>query len=302
MKFTTLAFLLALSTCNRSMHQKFDIEGHRGCRGLAPENTILAMKTAVDLGVTTLEMDVVVTADSQLVLSHEPFFNHAITTPPAGLEINEGNERSYNIYNMTYDSSKKFDVGIKPYSTFPEQKKVRAYKPLLADVIDTVERYCHEMNLEKKSYNIEIKSNEGTDDKYHPAPIAYAELLVKLLYKKAVANRTIIQSFDPRPLRYLAQKYPDLQLSLLIEDNEISIDSIEKEYGFRPSIVSPDFSLLNRETVAALHEHHFRVIPWTVNDLDKARELYRWGVDGIITDYPDRINIKSVTGRDVDYR
>src|SRR6201991_1107978 len=91
----------------------FDKEGHRGCRGLMPENTIPAMMKALELGVTTLEMDAVITADNQVVLSHEPFFNHEITIKPDGSEVKQAEERSLNIYQMDYDQVRQFDVGTK---------------------------------------------------------------------------------------------------------------------------------------------------------------------------------------------
>src|SRR5215218_4188115 len=111
----------------------FDKEGHRGCRGLMPENTIPAMIKALELDVTTLEMDAVITADSEVILSHEPFFNHEITTKKDGTAITDREERSYNIYKMTYAETQTFDVGLKPHSRFPHQLKIAATKPKLSD-------------------------------------------------------------------------------------------------------------------------------------------------------------------------
>ncbi len=122
--------------------KKFDIDGHRGCRGLMPENTIPAMLKAIDLGVNTLEMDVVITADDKVVVSHEPFFNHEITTLPSGKTFEEKDEKQYNIYRMTYDSVLKYDVGIKPHPRFPLQQKMNVQKPLLSVLIDSMEARC----------------------------------------------------------------------------------------------------------------------------------------------------------------
>jgi glycerophosphoryl diester phosphodiesterase len=119
----------------------FDRQGHRGCRGLMPENTIPAMKTALDLGVTTLEMDIVFTKDKQAILSHEPFFNHEITTKPDGSLVTEAEEKSLNIYGMTYEEVKKYDVGMRPHPRFPRQQKLKTYKPLLSDLLDSVQQY-----------------------------------------------------------------------------------------------------------------------------------------------------------------
>jgi len=100
----------------------FDVEGHRGSRGLMPENTIPAMLKAVDLGVTTLEMDAVVTKDKQVVLSHEPFFNHEISTKPDGTEVKQEEERSLNIYQMDYSQVKQFDVGMRTHPRFQQHR------------------------------------------------------------------------------------------------------------------------------------------------------------------------------------
>src|SRR5688572_23559524 len=119
----------------------FDKQGHRGSRGLMPENTIPAMIRAIDLGVTTLEMDAAITADKKVILSHEPYFNHEITTPDDGKIITKANQDSFAIFRMTYEQTTRYDVGMKPNPSFPRQQKVKAIKPLLADVIDSVERY-----------------------------------------------------------------------------------------------------------------------------------------------------------------
>ena len=132
-------FLLLLTV--NSFSQEFDIQGHRGCRGLLPENSIVAMKKAVDLGVTTLELDVVISADHQVLLSHEPFLSHEICLDSNGNEIYENNEKSYNLYKMNYDEIRKCDCGSKIHPRFLSQEKVKTYKPLLSEMIDSVENY-----------------------------------------------------------------------------------------------------------------------------------------------------------------
>ena len=144
----TFYFSLSHYLChvNGPVHRNFDLEGHRGCRGLMPENTIPAMLKAIDLNVNTLEMDVVITADKKVVVSHEPFFSHEITTLPSGDTIEAKDEWQYNIFHMTYDSVKLYDVGLKPHPRFPSQQKMKAVKPLLADLIDAVEAYLIKTN------------------------------------------------------------------------------------------------------------------------------------------------------------
>ena len=114
------------------MAPTFDLQGHRGCRGLMPENTIPAMIKALQLGVNTLEMDAVISKDRQVVISHDAFFNHDISTTPAGNAILQKDETQYNLYQMNYADIRQWDVGTRPYPRFPRQEKIPAIKPLLA--------------------------------------------------------------------------------------------------------------------------------------------------------------------------
>ena len=167
--FITILCLFVLYSCSshhsitKSMQAiPFDKEGHRGCRGLMPENTIPAMIHAIDLDVTTLEMDVHITKDSQVVLSHDPWMNPAITTKPDGSYLTDKDPK-YILYNMTYDSIRRFDVGYKPYPLYPQQQKIHVAKPLLPVLIDSVEAYCRQKG-KRVYYNIEIKSSPNGDD------------------------------------------------------------------------------------------------------------------------------------------
>jgi glycerophosphoryl diester phosphodiesterase len=284
-----LAFMFILMSCARSHPlQAFDRQGHRGCRGLMPENTIPAMTRALELGVTTLEMDVVFSADNQALLSHEPFFNHDISTKPDGSFVTKEEEKSLNIFQMQYEDIRKYDVGMKPNPRFPKQQKMRAFKPLLAEVIDHVEQYVADKRFPKVYYNIETKTTPATDNIYHPAPEAFVDLMMKIIDNGNIRERVIIQSFDIRTLQYLNQKFPDVQTSLLIEPQElITIDQKIKKLGFDPDIVSPEFHLVTPALIKDLHKKNIRVIPWTINDAPSLRRYRALGVDGIITDYPD---------------
>src|SRR5688572_13746482 len=156
--FLILALVIACHVARKTEQAvlpAFDKEGHRGCRGLMPENTLPAMLSALDMHVTTLEMDVVVTKDKQVILSHEPFFNHEITTKPNGEYVNEAEERGLNIYTMTFPETQRFDVGLKTHPRFPRQQKLNATKPLLSEVIDNVEATVKLKNIPKVFYNIE---------------------------------------------------------------------------------------------------------------------------------------------------
>jgi glycerophosphoryl diester phosphodiesterase len=276
-------------TKNQFVQQaSFDVEGHRGCRGLIPENTIPAMYKAIDLGVNTLEMDAVITKDKQVVISHEPFFNHEITTKPDGTEVKESEERSLNIYQMTYDEVKQFDVGKKVHPRFPQQQKMAVHKPRLADLIDSVEQYYRSKKRRAPDYNIETKTTPATDGLYHPGVQEFVELLMAVIRSKGIQERVIIQSFDFRTLQYVHEHYPSMRTAMLIEDfDKRGLDQQLKALGFTPTIYSPDYSLVNEKLVSDCHALKMKVIPWTVDDKETIDKLGSLHVDGIITDYPD---------------
>lgn len=266
----------------------FDVQGHRGCRGLMPENTIPAMLKAIDLGVTTLEMDVVITKDNKVVVSHEPWFESDITTKPDGTFINSSQAMQYNIYQMTYDSVKKYDVGMKPHPRFPKQEKMKAIKPLLSDLFDSVTEFMKTRKRPFPFYNIEIKSLPAGDGRFHPAPAELAELLIAVIKEKGVEDRVIIQSFDSRALKYMHEKYPSIKTSMLIEDSDVNdFDGQLNRLGYTPEYYSPNQTLVDEKLVKQCHDKGMKIIPWTVNDPKQIKKLKKMGVDGIITDYPD---------------
>jgi len=266
----------------------FDIEGHRGCRGLMPENTIPAMMKALELGVTTLEMDAVITKDKQVILSHEPFFNHEITTGPDGKYITEQDERNLNIYRMSYAQTQTYDVGLKPHPRFPNQRRLKATKPLLREVIENVEAYHKLKGGQPVFYNIETKTEPATDNTYHPAPEEFVRTLMNVINAEKISNRVIIQSFDFRTLQIIHKRYPGMRTAALIEDfDKRTLEEQLKALGFMPAIYSPAYSLVTKELVDKCHERQIRVIPWTVNDKAAIEQMKADGVDGIITDYPD---------------
>ncbi len=269
----------------------FDKEGHRGCRGLMPENTIPAFLKAIDLGVTTLEMDAVITKDSQVIISHEPFFNHEITTKPDGSYVSEAEEKSLNIYRMDYAEVKTYDVGMKPHPRFPRQQKIPAVKPLLGNVIDSVVQHTMTVKRLPVYYNIETKTTDSTDNIFHPAPAPFVELLMKVILDKGIAERTIIQSFDIRTLQYLHRHYAEMKTALLVEEDDKKTFAFQlKGLGFIPTIYSPAYQLVTPLLVKQCHDAGIKIIPWTVDDKAQIDRLKNLGVDGIISDYPDLFN------------
>lgn len=269
----------------------FDKEAHRGGRGLMPENTIPAMLNALGLGVTTLEMDVCISKDKKVFLSHEAFLNHEITTKPDGSFIAEKDERSFNMYQMNYAEIIKYDVGMKQHPRFPEQQKLKAVKPLLSDVFKAVKEYMMTARRPYPQFNIETKCLPESDNKYHPAPAEFVELLMKEIKDNQMEEYVIIQSFDFRTLQYLHQHYPNIKTAMLVEaDSKSSFRKQMKDIGFTPTIYSPEMALVIPGLVNECHELNMKIIPWTVNDKKKIEELKAMGVDGIITDYPNLFN------------
>ncbi len=260
----------------------FELQGHRGARGLEPENTILAFKKALDLGVNTLELDVVITKDHKVVVSHEPWLNYELTLDADGNTISEDEALAFNIYANKYKVIKKYDVGSLGNPKFPEQRKVKTYKPLLSEVINYVEAVNSDI-----LYNIEIKSTPADEAKgFQPSVNEFSDLLISELKKANLPlDRVVVQSFDPRVLEYLHQTYPEYTLSFLTYQDDFKTNM--KQLSFVPEIYSPYYPLLNNNEVEIIHNKNMKVIPWTVNKKQEMISLLNMGVDGIITDYPD---------------
>lgn len=288
-----IAFMsLLASIMVRSQSQSIDLQGHRGCRGLMPENTIAAMIKAIDLGVTTIEMDVVITRDKKVILSHDHYMNPDYVVPPAGESFASARDRSHIIYQLDYVSVLGWDVGSKGNSKFPHQKKFPAVKPLLSDLIDSVERYTKMRKLKPVRYNIETKSSAAGDDKLHPLPEEFVDLLMDIIQKKKISKRTTIQSFDKRTLQVMHKKYPKISTSYLISTlSNNNLSGLIHDLGFEPTIISPEYQLVTPAFLEECRGKGLKVVVWTVNELAEIKKMADMGVDGIISDYPDRFSI-----------
>ncbi len=258
-----------------------DIQGHRGCRGLLPENTIPAFLKAIELGVNTLECDVVVSKDEKVILSHEPFFSHHIATGPNGEVITKENEINHNVYALTYDEIKSYDVGLKHYPRFDKQEKIAIHKPSLEDVVRAVDEVD-----DKMLFNIEIKRRPEWDKTHHPVYTQFADIVINRIKDLGILDRTTVQCFDIPTLQYIRKTYADVPLVYLIDNLFSPSENIER-LGFIPEIYSPNFLLVNPTTIDYCKANKMRLIPWTVNELVIMERLIELKVDGIITDYPD---------------
>lgn len=275
-----------LIICQSTFSFAFDWQGHRGARGLYPENTVGSMMEALKYPVKTLELDVVISKDLKVVVSHEPWMNDEICLDAQG---NPFKGKKHNLFNMTYNEILKFDCGSRPHPRFPEQVKVNVGKPLLSTLLDVSEAQLRTLNRTDIIYNIEIKSDPEEEKKGHqPDYKKFSDLVIGTIVEKLPSQRYIIQSFDWRVLQYIHKKYPDIRLSALTSD-EIKVEEDLKRLGFIPYVYSPYYKKLTPEVVQELQRKKIKVIPWTVNEVAEMRAIKRMGVDGIITDYPNRI-------------
>lgn len=263
-----------------------DWQGHRGARGLYPENTIGAMKEALRYPeVTTLELDVVISKDGEVVVSHEPWMGAEICLDLKGKPVKE---RSINLYKLTYQEIAKYDCGSKAHPRFPEQKKVKETKPLLRTLLKETELLV-QASGRKIEYNIEIKSTVD-DEKagFQPSVIEFTDRVVEVIADTVGYRRAYIQSFDWRVLKYLRKAYPDYKTVALIEEAFEPAAALKK-LGFNPTVFSPYYKNLKAEHVKFFRQNGILVVPWTVNEVADMKRVERLGVDGIITDYPNRI-------------
>jgi len=264
----------------------FDKQAHRGGRGLMPENTIASEKNAINYD-CTLEMDLQMTKDKKIVVSHDAYFSSDFCLTPDGDTMTKADGFSRLIYTMPYDSVVKYDVGLKPHPGFPQQKKMHAVKPLLGVLIDSVEAYASRQH-HLPHYNIEIKSSQNDDGKTYFSLTEYIDSSMNIIIKKRIASRTMMQSFDVRALRIIHEKYPKIKTSFLVDkNNKKSPEEYIEELGFHPDIFSPEFSLVTRDLVNGFHKKNIKIIPWTPDTPEDIQRLKDMGVDGLITDYPD---------------
>ena len=287
----------------------FDLEGHRGARGLAPENTLPAFAQALSIGVTTLELDAGVTEDGVVVVCHDRRLNRDIARGPDGRWLT-GRTRA--IRELTFHELQRYDIGrIRPGSDyskrFQDQRRMDGVRiPRLADVFALVR---HARN-DAVRFNIETKlSPLAPEDTIGPEEFARA--LIEVVRANGMAGRTIVQSFDWRTLAVVQREAPEIATSYLTEQQQAN-DTIGaaqeatspwtggiryRDHGSVPRMVkaaggaiwSPSYRDLTEALVKEAQALGLKVLPWTVNDPSDMDRLIGWGVDGIISDYPDRL-------------
>lgn len=281
----TVVSALSCST-TKGLSEKIGVHAHRCGAGLMPENTIAAAKNAMDLGADTLEFDLQVSKDMQVVVSHEAYFHYRYSTRPDGSEVHRSDEKEY-LYKLPYETISQYDVGLKPVKSKPEQENLAASKPLASDLIDFAEDYSHKA----VNYNIEIKSLDRKDEgELWPDYKTFCDLCMSLLISKNLGKRLIIQSFDERALNYIHEKWPEVTISYLTGVIDmVNLNRLFSGLTFTPEWWSPELHTVTKRNVRWCHEHGVKVVPWTADSEKEIRRLQECGVDAIISNYPDRL-------------
>jgi glycerophosphoryl diester phosphodiesterase len=261
------------------------LQGHRGCRGELPENTIEAFLRAVDAGVSTLEMDVVLTGDRDVLVSHDPWISQEIMIMPNGEKIDPATQHELNIFEMSTDSCQTYVCGSKRHKNFPEQKQVKSFKPTLKQAVEAVRDHCRKKNLPVPSFDIEVKSTLAWEGKYHPSPESYASIFLREFLTLSIAHMSTVQSFDHRILNSIHKQYPELDL-IYLSEREREISEMLTTLNFKPYGISLDYKLWTDQKVKECKDQGLHMTAWTVNTEVEMNALLTMGVRDIITDYP----------------
>lgn len=271
-----------------------DIQAHRGGAGLMPENTIVAMQHCLDMGVNTLEMDFVLSADGKLVVSHDSYFHHNYATRPDGTLVQKEDPKAF-LYQMTYDEIKKWDVGSRECNAYPQKNCMPAVKPLATELIEFVENYTKEKGLSPVRYNIEVKTDHKLGDGVlRPTYDKIAYEVCLLLSKYNLGDRLVIQCFDVKALNYMYERFPEYNYSYLIgAKTKLDFDGYMKLLNFTPAWLSPHFSLVDEELVKKCHDKGIKLVPYTPDKPEDIQRMIDLKVDAIITNYPDRLLMKT---------
>jgi glycerophosphoryl diester phosphodiesterase len=305
-----MRWLIAVLLMLAAPAHAFDPQGHRGARGLAPENTLAAFETALRVGVSTLELDLAMTADDVLVVSHDRRLNPDHTRGPDGKFLDREGPA---IRSLTLAELQRYDVGrLKPGTAYaaslPEQRAVDGARiPALTELFDMVKR----LGADHVRFNIETKITP-TSGAETPDPETFAAAFATAVRAADLTARVSMQSFDWRTLAALKRIAPEIERVCLTVE-ALNFDSIRRgEGGPSPWLAGLDvddfggsvprlvaaagcaaWSPLHRnarpDDVAAAKALGLKVIPWTVNERADMERLIALGVDGIITDYPDRL-------------
>jgi glycerophosphoryl diester phosphodiesterase len=247
---------------------RIEVHGHRGARAIFPENTLPAFEYAIAQGVDVLELDMAVTKDNVVVVSHDPILAAPFCTGP---------KDGAHIRDLTLAEVRKYDCGARQNPRFTAQQiRPGTRMPTLDEVFALASKGTFRFNIETK-----ITPTEPT---LTPSPEEFAKLVLAVIRKHKLESRVILQSFDFRTLHAMKRLAPEIKLAALYEGTPRPFVEIAKEAG--APIISPNYSLVTAEQVRAAHAAGIQVIPWTPNTVPEWDALIQAGVDAIITDDP----------------
>jgi glycerophosphoryl diester phosphodiesterase len=248
------------------------VHGHRGARARRPENTIPAFEYAIAQGVDALEMDMAVTKDNVIVISHDPVLHAPVCTGPRD---------DVAIHSLTLAELRAWDCGARRNPKYPLQQPVAHTRmPTLDEALELAPRGRFDYNIETKSF--------PDKPEFTPPPGEFARMVLDAIRRHRLERRVILQSFDFRTLVAMRKLAPEIRLSALTEKDRRPFAEIAKEAG-NAEIVSPEFHLVTAEKVAAAHRAGLQVVPWTANTPADWEKLIAAGVDAIISDDPGEL-------------
>ena len=258
-----------------------DVQGHRGTRGNLPENTLAAFKRALEIGVDTLEMDCGVTKDGVVVVHHDRRLNPDVARGPDGKWVVAP---APTIHELTFEQLQKYDVGrIRPGSEyakrFPLQQPIDGTRiPRLSELFSITRQTKVRFNIETKLLPTHPEETLG--------PEAFARALIAEVKKAGMEKRVTIQSFDFRTLKIVEREAPEIETVYLTEVTEAEPAKI---HAVGAKIWSPDFHAITPYVMKEVRRLGMRVVVWTPNEPADIQKMIEAGVDGIISDYPERV-------------
>ena len=268
MKLIILALVTTLASA------KIHIQGHRGARAVLPENTLAGFQYAIGLGVEVIELDIAITSDRQVVISHDPVINTTLC---------QFDREKTPIYSLTLKEVQQIDCGSKKNPRFPRQKPIPGAKiPTLAELFELVKK-SKSPAAQTVKFNIEIKMFPQYPS-ITPPPKEFAQLVYNVIKKYRMEKRSIVQSFDHRPIK--AIKKLDPQLSIAFLNYQSLPDFVAIAQGLGVDYISPNQFWITKDQIQALHKIGVKTVPWTANTIKEWERLVQLGVDGIITDDP----------------
>lgn len=278
-------------------NRNIDLQGHRGARGDRPENTWAAFKFALENGITTLELDTVMTADQTIIIHHDTVLNPKICQYSGGQEL-----KPAPILATNYAEIKELDCGIPQLDRFPEQNSAEETQLLtLAQFFTLIDQWKKANNNPTLLFNIEIKLD--IEPKPDPKLIRKnTEAFIKIVKEANQVRNTTIQSFVHEVLLEAEEIEPDLKRSALIWPSRFEViklkvgltdsvyqNAIDIAKSHKAQIISPYYMYVDREFVHRANEAQLEVIPWTINEVEDITAMYETGVQGVISDYPLRM-------------